>query len=342
MADDEVSISTDCVEVSDRSDFWREVTRPLVETLPFHEDRHLPLHGSISSRMVGPLQVGSASFNRQRYHRDRRHVAQSGLDHYFVHVLTSGAQHGDFDGVDVAAETGDICIFDLAQSQTSQVDAGSTIYVVLPRQSLEKALDSRKVHGAVLKAHWPVTRLIVDYMSSLCSLQTPLPGAQAEAAHEAMVTLLCAALRGSRWDDMASASPFEARLRQRILEFIRQNVHLQELSPDFLCQRFKVSRAHLYRAFAADGGVAKVMREVRLDAAYLELTQLGRSGRSITEIAYGLGFSSSNQLLRSFRARFGVTPSEARAIGEDSLELAQQGLDLHSHFSRYSGKTRQA
>jgi AraC-like DNA-binding protein len=341
VADDDVCISTDFVEASDRSDFWREVTRPLVETLPLDEDRHLPLHGAISSRMVGPLQVGSASFNRQRYHRDRRHIAQSGLDHYFVHVMTSGAQYGDFDGVDVAAETGDICIFDLAQGQKSQVEAGSTTYVVLPRQPLEKALGSRKVHGAVLKAHWPVTRLIVDYMDSLCSLETPLPGVHAEAVHEAMVTLLCAALRGGRSDDVANASPFEARLRQRILEFIRHNVHLQELSPDFLCQRFKVSRAHLYRAFAADGGVATVMREMRLDAAYHELTQLGRSGRSITEIAYSLGFSSSNQLLRSFRARFGVTPSEARAGSEESPEPAQRGLDLHSYFARYSDKTRQ-
>ncbi|MDO8979121.1 MAG: helix-turn-helix domain-containing protein [Afipia sp.] len=40
--------------------------------------------------------------------------------------------------------------------------------------------------------------------------------------------------------------------------------------------------------------------------------------RSITEIAYDLGFSNSSQFLRAFRSRFAMTPSEA---GREVLRL---------------------
>nr|WP_225737270.1 helix-turn-helix domain-containing protein [Dyella acidiphila] len=116
-------------------------------------------------------------------------------------------------------------------------------------------------------------------------------------------------------DDGHAVPSLGTRLRQTIVDFIARNLYLSELSPEFLCRRFNVSRAHLYRAFAADGGVAKVLRDMRLDAAYGELTDAGRATRSITEIAYSLGFSSASQLLRSFRTRFGITPKEARAHG---------------------------
>ena len=86
-----------------------------------------------------------------------------------------------------------------------------------------------------------------------------------------------------------------------------------EASAEAIKQAFLKAGHTSEHAFANDGGVAKVLRDIRLDAAYRELTGAVRPLRSITEIAYSLGFSSGNQLLRSFRARFGVTPSEARA-----------------------------
>lgn len=240
---------------------------------------------------------------------DRAAMAQ----HYLVQVLTSGKATRGFAGKHFSAGIGDICIVDLAQPQLIDAEANATLLMHLPRRSLDDAVGSQSLHGVVLKADRPMTPLIAAYLSSLCVLQAPLSEMQALAAQEAMVTLLSAALKDQRTDDAVRTSSLGTRLRQSILEFIAQNIYLLELSPDFLCRRFNVSRAHLYRAFAKDGGVAKVLRNMRLDAAYRELTQVAHAARSITEIAYSLGFSGGNQLLRSFRSRFGVTPSEARA-----------------------------
>jgi two-component system response regulator PhoP len=113
-------------------------------------------------------------------------------------------------------------------------------------------------------------------------------------------------------DELADRPRLEAVLRQRVLAFIQQNIHRPDLSPILITNRFNVSRSHLYRAFASDGGVAKVLRDKRLDAAIQELSRADGSTPSITELAHRLGFSSNNQFLRAFRNRFGITPSQAR------------------------------
>lgn len=243
--------------------------------------------------------IGITSFNEQRHQRDRSFVAQGGPDHYLVQVFTTGARA--------------ICFFDPAQPLKRQLDAGSTLSLMLPRRLLENAAGSCNLHGLVLKAGSPITSLIVAYLEALFALEAPLPEIQAKAAQESIVTLLSAALTVPVPGDAGHEASRGDGLRQRVVEFMSRNLCLLELSPDFLCHRFNVSRAHLYRAFAASGGVAKVLRDMRLDAVYRELTQVTRASRSITEMAWSLGFSSSNQLLRSFRSRFGITPSEARA-----------------------------
>ncbi|WP_414694910.1 helix-turn-helix domain-containing protein [Pinirhizobacter sp.] len=293
-------------------------------------------HGSKRTWTAAPPSTGITP-ERPHRRRDRDIAEQGDLDHYRLHLVTSGALQGNFHGPELLAGVGDICILDLAQVATGWIEAGSTMSMALQRQALEAVAGKRNLHGAVLKARWPMTRLIASYVRELCLLDTPLPDTQALAAQEAVLTLVSAALKDHGPGDAARASPLGAGLHQRITEFLARNIYLLDLSPDFLCRRFNVSRAHLYRAFAEDGGVAKVLRDMRLDAVYRELTQTDRAPRSITELAYTLGFSSSNQLLRSFRARFGVTPSEARAHGVKTPELARKAVDVPAWIARLSG-----
>jgi len=140
------------------------------------------------------------------------------------------------------------------------------------------------------------------------------PDMQGEAGRDA-VALLAAALKEETADTAADRLSLEAALRQRVIAFVEQNIHRPELSPGFITRRFNVSRSHLYRAFASDGGVAKFLRDKRLDVAAQELTRAGASAVSIAELAHRLGFSSGNQFLRAFRSRFGITPSQAREKG---------------------------
>lgn len=313
MTADGVDVVVEGADADERNDGLREVTRAALAMMPFGRHDDAPIDESISSQNAGRPLIGLVAFHRLHLRRDRPLPVQGGLDHYLLQLLTSDSRQGDFTHGYVSAVAGDICIFDLAQLPKSQAEAGSTVSVSVSRKALEKAIGSRNLHGVVLKAHGSMTPLIAAVLRGMCSLSAPLPDMQAMAAQDALIILLSAVFKSDVQAEASGDSSLGMGLRQRIVEFITSNVHVLELSPNSLCRRFKVSRAHLYRAFANDGGVAKVLRDIRLDAAYRELTGTARTSRSITEIAHSLGFSSGNQLLRSFRARFGMTPSEARA-----------------------------
>lgn len=331
---EEIFISTKLVEVEQRSDLWREITRPLFDTVPAPDSRESHLEGSIRARPIGSLLTSWSALSEQQYNRDRRIVLQSGLDgYYLIQLLTWGGVVGDFNDVDVSGSTGDIYIVDLAQTFQSRTREGSRINILIPRQNLERAVNGRNLHGVLLKADWPITQLLMSYLTGLYAVGGQLPESQAEAAQEAVVMLLGSALKGEGAESAADHSLLRTALRQRIIHFIEQNINLPELSPEFIIRRFHISRSHLYRIFSGDGGVARVLRDKRLDAAFLALTSTGAPSLSIAEIAYKLGFSSGNQLLRAFRARFGMTPSEAR---ESAASTGNDRAD-HNLVAYYGG-----
>lgn len=309
---DEVFVSTDLVEEGFRNDFWREVTQPFYETSPVNGAESPCLVGAIKSWQVAGLQFGSVTFNAQRYNRDRRIITSSGLDQYLIAVVTAGDMSGDFAGTGARARSGDVCVLDLTQVLQSEVSSGGMFSVLVPRRILAKATGHANLHGLILKAHLPMTKLLTAYLDGMRDLGGQLLDDEMAAAQEALVTILAAALRGEQPDGAGDLPPLSVALRQRVLDFIDFNINNPDLSPDLILQRFRVSRAHLYRAFAEDGGISSVIRGRRLDAAFLELARNDVTPRSVTEVAFSLGFTNATHFLRRFRARFGLTPSEVR------------------------------
>lgn len=336
-------LSTDLIEPGLRSDYWREVTRPLFDTRVHEGDEKNILEGSLSSQLVGTLLIARATFNRQRYERDRRIILQSGLDDYYLlQLFLSGMGEADCEGRTISFKRSDICVFDLARTWTGRACPGSTLSIVLPRDRLDEAAGERSLHGVVLEAESPITRLLADFIVSLSEVAAEMASADALAIERAAIALLASGLVHHA-PHGAIAEPALGRvLRRNVLEYTDANLSDPDLGPAMLMRRFRVSRAHLYRMFAADGGVATIVRERRLNAAYRELTRPGPA-RSITEIAHDLGFSGSSQFLRAFRSRFDMTPSKARKKGF-SLALADRRLSgLQTHFAKYSqapGRTK--
>lgn len=186
------------------------------------------------------------------------------------------------------------------------------------------------LHGLVLRAKWPVTRLIADMLTSLGSVAGQLPVVQADVVLEAALTLLAGGLRGSAadgqaWDIVAPTIAGEQMLRRRVLEFIEARLDDPNLDVGTIRAHFRVSRAHLYRAFEKDRGVARVIRERRLAMVWKRLRDC-RQRPPLKAIAAELGFSSGSQLSRSFVDHFGMTPGESMRQGYLSPLPMESGL----------------
>ena len=218
---DELFLSTDMVDPDMRTGA-SQTTRLFFDTThrPGHEDQ--PLEGSLRSRLVGGMLIGPTSFNDQQYCRDQRTIVASGLDQYLIQLFVEGSLEGDCAGTAIRVEQGDICVFDLAQPLTTRVSRGSTISVILARDAVDRLSGGRNLHGTVLSADDPSTRLVADVIRSVSGLAPGTAGdhrftAMAEPVAGLIISgLIQGRRRASRAGIVAhgSAAPENARLRR--------------------------------------------------------------------------------------------------------------------------------
>lgn len=101
----------------------------------------------------------------------------------------------------------------------------------------------------------------------------------------------------------------DERFSQKLYEVIEKHISDPELSVDMLCQEIGISRANLYRKIKAISELSptELIRNKRLEVAmkYLKETDM-----TISDIAAALGFSSHSYFSNSFKALYGMSPSE--------------------------------
>lgn len=99
-------------------------------------------------------------------------------------------------------------------------------------------------------------------------------------------------------------------LRWQIDAYIDRHLGEENLGSTSLARRFRLSRATLYRLFEDRDGIARHIRERRLQAASSQLAR--PSPPRLTWLLHELGFASERQFQRAFRARFGMCPTQWR------------------------------
>lgn len=333
-----VTFSTAYLLPEVRNDACRQLISPFFDAWHIKSEKGGSLEGALTSTHIGRLLVGETAFNSQRHERSRKLALSTSLDQYLIQLFVSGTLDGDCDGRPVVVRPGDIIAMDLSRVANTQISPGATVSLIVPREAIDKSTGGRSIHGTVLKAEHAVTRLLAGFLVSLADVAGEIEGEEALGVESGAVNLLAEILAKKSDTALFNEDSVLSRvLRSQVLSYINANLTSPSLGLDAIIARFRVSRAHLYRIFEADGGIATVIRNKRLDEAYRALTQGGgRGASSITRLAHELAFSGSNHFLRAFRARFGVTPSEARELAF-SFELADQGVaSLYSHLLNYA------
>ncbi|WP_157208800.1 hybrid sensor histidine kinase/response regulator transcription factor [Mariniflexile maritimum] len=95
----------------------------------------------------------------------------------------------------------------------------------------------------------------------------------------------------------------------RLKEYILENLQQTDLNGDIIGQHFALSRIHLYRKLKAltNMSISEFVKDIRLEKG-LEL--LSQKQLNISEIAYEIGFTSPSHFSRSFKEKYGKSPSQ--------------------------------
>lgn len=95
----------------------------------------------------------------------------------------------------------------------------------------------------------------------------------------------------------------------RYIEIVKANISNQELDVSVIYQSLGMSRANFYRKVKAVTGLSPIelIKNIRLEAGAKLLKE---SAMNVSEIAQHIGFSSRSYFARSFKAVYGVSPTE--------------------------------
>lgn len=127
----------------------------------------------------------------------------------------------------------------------------------------------------------------------------------------AAVTLLLRSI--DHGGDAGSGAEVAPARRVQALRYIEAHLDDPALCPELVAAALHVSRRSLYEAFAADGGVAGVIRQRRLERARRLLADPAHTGLSVAEVGAAVGIGNAAHFSRLFRAAHGEAPREARA-----------------------------
>ncbi len=109
----------------------------------------------------------------------------------------------------------------------------------------------------------------------------------------------------------AGAPDVDNEFYARFLEIVRREMGAPELNVDTLASKMGLGRSQFYRKIKAltNYSPVELLRSLRLKQAR-EL--LASTSRSVSEIAYEVGFSTPAYFTRCYREAFGETPTDLR------------------------------
>lgn len=220
------------------------------------------------------------------------------------------------------AEVADIG-FDVAPSRLHLIDM-SQRYVSKKRRSLSRGICIPHAALGYIPGEEPAIAT-VDLASPkgrlLAAAHAELVTAQSDTTAED-TALIARAFVGLVRQLMLGSKPREAPVDDRDLplalllqDYIATNLHRPDLDVDSMASSFGVSRATLYRHFEKDGGVARHIRNRRLDRCFFELAGAKAQRGQVASVARRWHFSDATNFNRLFRDRFGISPSECLSTG---------------------------
>ena len=137
-------------------------------------------------------------------------------------------------------------------------------------------------------------------------------------------------------------------LRRRIFDFIDTNLGDQDLSPKKIAASSHISLSYLYSLFNDDATtVGQFIQSKRLQRAYEILVADARGHRTVSEIAYEVGFKNVSHFSRSFSRHFSIAPRDVRHISQPAdgprpacIPLSANSMGRPQSLGAWHGKER--
>jgi AraC-like DNA-binding protein len=275
-------------------------TTPAVELLKWR----LPGASVLSARLAGVRQIGDPPADRTG-------------DELFFGINIVGTSVARQRGQDVVIDAGAAVALgqDDGPFTVLRPTPSSMIGLRVPRPAVwdsSRRTGSRGVQ--LVPGNTPALHLLATYLRSLLDGAVPT-----DALADAVVDHLTALIALSLGATAAAAPGAERSVRAARLQAAKADIarHVTDpgLSPAAVAARHQISVRYLHRLFEDDTRTySQHVLDQRLELVHRRLRSPHFAGHTITSLATDAGFTDLSYFNRTFRRRYGATPTDVRHV----------------------------
>ncbi len=320
-----VSVDTSVTPASLRPAYWARALATLCGRLRADPLGGGTLDGHIDYATIRALRLCRIEVSGHRIEHPA--MAAGPGPEAVVKVLfqTHGTSLFEQDGRRLAIEPGDGLVYDVSRPHVITSPGLTKHHVlVVPRSALEqRGMPLDPLRAQHLSAREGSGRLAHDVVVSVFNEAAALtPGCEQQVAESLLDLVLLPFFP-------RAPGPGRERLTLRIKAHIRENLGDPDLGIEQLSSALDCSKRYLHMAFAEEATtITGYIWQKRLEKCLEELQFEPRADRTLTEIAFAWGFSSSSHFTHLFKKRYGMPPSavKRRAERRDAWPEARRDL----------------
>lgn len=274
------------------------------------------IDGEIRLERLSTLQLSRVTASAQQVRRTPRQIARASEDFFLVSIQSRGEGEVHQDGRCARLTPGDFALYDSTRPYELRFGADfQQIVLMLPGPALRaelrgtEALTAQAVSGRRGAGH-----LMIEMIRTLAQDIATLEPASAAAVAHSVTQILVAGLRTLPAAQPAPVSSLTALHRAQIKAHVQQHLADPALDVARIAAALRLSPSTVHRVFAGEPcSVSEWIWGQRLERLARDLADPALRRRSVSALAFALGFNDAAHVSRAFKARFGCSPREYRA-----------------------------
>jgi AraC-like DNA-binding protein len=311
-----IIFSTVDVHPRDRFDYWHDVAcKNIVDHDSEPDCRQnfgAELHFGVLAS-IGLILFENSPMTVQHTARQTRLSA----DELFVCRQIAAAVAVEQDGRETVLEADDITLIDPRRPYSAKFFVGSRIQVLkIPRRLLEARVgNTRLLTACSIKPSGPESKLATAFLAMLPTHVAGLSPATDETAANLALDLIAISLAKATEGQTPRISCARSMVLMKVRTAIEARLTDPALDPETVTAAAGVSRRYANAVLAEEGtSITHFIQSRRLERCRVALEDPLQTHRTVSEIAYGWGFSDMTHFGRKFKAAYGASPREYRKV----------------------------